>query len=77
MRSKWRRDWREEAGSSVAQAAAIALPHADEADPFNAAKLATAHFYVRQLMPRAFAHLEAAGASAQGGVPLDEARLFG
>lgn len=64
-------------GYLYAQAAAIALPHADEADPFHAAKLATAHFYVRQLMPRAFAHLEAAGASAQGGVPLDEARLFG
>ncbi|WP_293370341.1 acyl-CoA dehydrogenase [Nevskia sp.] len=68
-------------GYLFARAAAISLPQADDADPFHAAKLATAQFYVGQLMPQAFAHLEAARASAQGnelgGVRLDEARLFG
>jgi len=64
-------------GYLFAQAAAISLPRAGDADPFHAAKLATAQFYVSQLMPRAFAHLEAARAGAQGGAMLDEARLFG
>ena len=65
-------------GYLFAQAAAIALPNIGAADGFHAAKLETARFYVGQLLPRAFAHLESARASAHGGTAaLDEARLFG
>jgi alkylation response protein AidB-like acyl-CoA dehydrogenase len=69
-------------GHLFVQAATVALPKVGAADPFHAAKLETARFYVRHLLPRAFAHLESAHASAAasaqaGAAPLDEARLFG
>jgi len=65
-------------GYLFVQAAAVALPNIEAADPFHAAKLETARFYIRQLLPRGFAHLESAHASAQGGAAaLDEQRLFG
>ncbi len=63
-------------GYLYTQAAAIALPRMADADPFYAAKLETARFYIAQLMPRAHAHLEAARAGAQAQTRLDESRLF-
>lgn len=63
-------------GYLFAQAAAIVLPRLGDADPFYAAKLETARFYVAQLLPRAFAHLEAARASARAQGWRDESRLF-
>lgn len=65
-------------GYLFARAAVLALPKAGAADPFHAAKLETARFYIHQLLPRAFAHLESARSAADGGrSTLDQQRLFG
>ncbi len=63
-------------GYLFAQAAALVLSRIDDADPFYAAKLETARFYISQLMPRAHAHLEAARAAALARSTLDESLLF-
>lgn len=63
-------------GHLFLQAAAVVLPNVGAADPFPAAKLETARFYIAQLMPRAHAHLDSARAGASAGAGLDEARLF-
>jgi len=60
----------------LAQAAHISLPKVESADPFYASKLATARFYITRVMPKAYAHIDAAQSGLSSLSRLNHDELF-